>query len=420
MAPYHRLAAALALALPAFALAQVPAPMPIPNPQPPPVVVQPSPQAAPTAPAACEPPAEEPTRYLVEKLLGQSCGGQRLLENGWRIYGWTQGSYTVGSVDRSTLPVPFVDRVEKFSLNQNWLHVEKGIDTSKKEFQVGGAVDLILPGTDARFSISRGLLDAQTRRGETYPIDLFQAYVDVFAPNIGPQGTTLRAGKFATLIGYETVQAISTPFISRSYNFQYNPFTHTGALAITPLDDDWTLTNGLALGNDTFFDPASRLTYLGQLRWAPKDGKSSVALNTSVTQPRFDATENFAFYNTYNLVLTHKLTDCLQYVLDGTFSHMDAIPGVGSANWYGFANYLLYDVSDTLQAKARVELFEDSKGVRTGTAGLYTAVTTGLTWKPTEWLQVLPEVRYDYNSRGTPFEGKRDMFTATIGGIVRW
>lgn len=433
------LAAAAAVAMPAFALAQPPAPVVpartpalMPAPQvpnlPPPADPKAAPApATPAALAASDPPAEEPkaeepkaeeTHYFVEKMLGRTCGGQQLLESGWRIYGWTQTSFTTGSVRRSTLPVPFIDRAEKFSLNQNWLHVEKTIDTSKKEVQIGGAVDLILPGTDARFTPARGLLDRQT--GTTYPVDLFQAYVDVFAPNVGPQGTTFRVGKFATFLEYETVQGVSTPFISRSYLFQYNPFTHTGGLAITPLNDDWTMTNGLALGNDNFIDPASRLTYLGQLKWAPKDGKTSVAFGTSVTSPRYDAGENFAFYNVYNLQVTHKVTDKLQYVLDTSFSHMDDVPGVGAANWYGFVNYLLYDVTDTLQGKARVELFEDTQGVRTGTAGLYTAVTCGLTWKPTPWLYVMPEVRYDHASRGRPFEGNQDLFTATIGGIVRW
>ena len=70
--------------------------------------------------------------------------------------------------------------------------------------------------------------------------------------------------------------------------------------------------------------------------------------------------------------------------------------------------------------QVRLEFFEDSQGYRTGTAGLYTAVTGGLTWKPMPWLYVMPEVRYDNNSRGTPFEGSRNMFTASIGSIVRW
>lgn len=425
-----RLAAALVAAAPTLALAQAPAPAPVtpmpmtpvaPSSVPAAVVSLPDPNAPAGCGPACEEPAAEPERFFVEKMLGRTCGGQKLLDNGWRIYGWTNGSFTTGSVRNSTHPVPFIDRAEQLSLNQNWLHVEKTVDTSKKEFQIGGAVDLILPGTDGRFTISRGLLNDQL--GRDYPIDLFQAYLDFFAPNVGPQGTTFRVGKFATFLEYETVQMITTPFMSRSYLFQYNPFTHTGVLGITPLSDDVTVQNGIVLGNDNFVDPASRPTYIGQIKWAPKDGKSSIALGTTVTNPRFDPVENFNYYNVYNLQFTHKICDKLQYVLDTSFSHMDNVTVNGaqtSANWYGFVNYLFYDVTDKWQAKARLEFFEDSKGIRTGTAGLYTALTLGATWKPTPWLWILPEVRYDHNSRGTPFEGNQDMFTATIGGLVRW
>lgn len=394
------------------ALQVVPAPMPMTLP------------AAPAPAAAEEPKAEEPKKeedkFLAQKLLESSAAGQTLAGNGWKIYGWTQGSYTTGSVRRSSLPVPFIDRVNQFSLNQNWLHVEKSIDTEKKEFQIGGAADLILPGTDYRFTPSRGLLTERQRNGETYGIDLYQAYVDMFLPNLGSQGTTLRVGKFNTHCEYEVVQGISTPFLSRSYLFQYNPFTHTGVNAITPLNDDWTLSNGIVLGSDNFFNDAARATYIGHLAWAPKQGKNSAALNVVITDPSFDVGHNFAFYNVYNMQFTHKFTDKLSYVADATYSHMDNVPGVGFTEWYGLSNYLFYDVTDKLQSKLRVELFEDAQGVRTGTSGLYTAVTAGLTWKPAPWLYVMPEVRYDHNSNGRPFEGNNDMFTATIGAIIRW
>jgi Putative beta-barrel porin-2, OmpL-like. bbp2 len=413
-----------------------PAPMPMPTTTLP--AVKPAPAATP-APAAvpapaismpeppkgcdtCPPAEEEATpkeKFLLEKLLSHSCAAKTLGEKGWTIYGWTQGSYNASSASGTNLPVPFIDRANEFVMNQNWLHIEKAIDTSKKEYQWGMATDLILPGTDGRFTLARGMFDGQNRRGELYPFDLYQAYVDVFSPNVGSQGTTFRLGKFNTFLEYEVVQGISNPFISRSYLFQYNPFTHTGGLAITPLNDNWTVSNGLVLGNDNFIDPTARLTYVGQVKWAPKDGKSTVALGTSVTNPRFNEAENFAYYNVYNFQFTHKLTDKATYVLDASYSHMDKIPNVGSADWYGFVNYLLYQATDKVAWNNRFEMFNDSKGVRTGTEGLYTAVTTGLTWKPTPWLYIMPEVRYDY-AVGRPFEGDHDLFTAAIGAIVRW
>jgi hypothetical protein len=219
------------------------------------------------------------------------------------------------------------------------------------------------------------------------------------------------------------VQGITNPFVSRSYVFQYNPFTHTGINAITGLNADWTMSNGIVLGNDNFFGDTARATYIGQLKWAPKDGKNTAMLNVSVTDPTFDVGHNFAYYNVYNMQLTHKITDKLSYVADATYSHINGVPGIGFANWYGLANYLFYDVNDKLQTKLRGEVFDDAQGFRTGSNGLYTAVTAGVTWKPVPYVYIMPEVRYDYNAGNTnpgPFQGDRNLFTATIGAIVRW
>ena len=399
---------------------KVQAPAPVPAPMP--MAIPTAPAAPATEAPAAEEPKKEEDKFFLQKLLESSPAGQTLAGNGWKINGWTQGSYSTGSNRNSNLPVPFIDRARDFSLNQNFLHVEKSIDTSKKEFQIGGTADLILPGTDARLTISRNLLSGQVRRGEQYPIDLFQGFVSLFLPNLGSQGTTLQVGKFATPCEYETVQAISTPFISRSYLFNYNPFTHTGVNAITPLSDDWTISNAITLGSDNFFGDTTRATYVGSLKWAPKESKSTVLFNTVITDASFDVGRNFAYYNLYNLQFIHKLTDKTTYVADATYSHINNAPGIGFANWYGMANYLLHDVNDKLQLKGRLELFNDEQGFRTGSKGLYTAATTGLTWKPVPYVAIMPEVRYDYNSgrNAGPFEGNRDLFTATIGAIVRW
>jgi hypothetical protein len=160
---------------------------------------------------------------------------------------------------------------------------------------------------------------------------------------------------------------------------------------------------------------------LGQIRWAPKEGKSTVAVNAVVSRPTFYVVENFAHYNTYNMVATRKLGDKLTYALDAEFSHIDDVPGIGSTNWYGFANYFLYQATDKLASNLRIELWKDTNGFRTGFAGLYTEVTYGLTWTPADALVIRPWVRYDYNADGSrPWDGQRDLFTGGIEAIVRW
>jgi hypothetical protein len=375
-----------------------------------------------------EPPPPEP--YALMRLLSTTRFGQRLEERGVTISGWVQGNYTLSTNRRSNLPITFNDRADFWQMNQAFLRIDKPVDTSKSERQFGYRLEGIF-GTDPRFTISRGLfsddLKAPNPDGSLsnyYLFDMIQMYGDVFLPNLGPKGSTVRVGKFATHCGYELMQGAETPFLSRSYLFQYNPFTHTGVNVITQLNDNWTVSNGLVLGSDNFVGTTARPTYIGQLKWAPKEGKTQVLFNTVITDPRFDDEDAFPYYNVYDLDIIHNFNDKLTGVIEGTFSHIDGapLPGgfTGSATWYGAAGYLIYKHCDKVTSNFRVELFEDTKGFRTGFKGLYTEVTYGLALEPVRGLIFRPTVRYDYNNNSLPFEGKANLFTAAFDMILRY
>ena len=374
--------------------------------------------------AKAEPETPPPTKYALEKALTGTSLGTLLDKRGIKVYGWVEGSLNYGSARTSNAPVFMTDTANGFQMNQHYLIIDKAVDTTKKEVQYGFTTNLILPGTDARTTLVRGLFDGQVTNPnhapKLYPIDPYQLYGSIFLPNAGPQGTVVKVGRFATHCEYEVVQAPDTPFITRSLLFQYNPFTHTGVWATTQLSDDWSVGNGIAGGNDIFIDQAMQPQYLGQLKYAPKDGKTQVLLNAVVTSPRFNQRLNFNQYNVYNLQVIQKLTDKLTYVFDTAFSHEDNIPDVGSANWYGAVQYLNYQHTDKVASNFRFELFEDSKGFRTGTAGLYTGVTYGVTYKPSDAVIIRPSVLYMNNNRGTPFEGKQNLVTASIDLILRY
>jgi hypothetical protein len=392
-----------------------PAPVPQPPPGPPPVV---NGNGCADPCNACDAPEPPPEPWALMRCLKGTGFGDCLERKRISISGWTQGSYTLSTANRSNLPVTFNDRADFWQMNQNFLRIDRSIDTSKKEFQLGGRTEWILPGTDARFTAARNLFDDQT--GD-YRIDLLQAYVESFHPNLGPQGTTVRWGKFATHCSYELMQGAETPFLSRSYMFQYNPFTHTGVWAITPLNDTWTMSHGAVLGSDNFFGDPSRLTYIGSLRWAPPEGRTTAQFNTVITDPTFHVAEAFPFYNYYGLLLTRKFGEKFTGVLDSGFAHMDGVPGVsGAATWYGAAAYGFYQVSEKVTLQARQEFFDDNDGVRTGFAGLYSGTTLGVAFNPFRALIVRPSVRYDHNFDTGAFEGKRNLFTACMDVIIRW
>ncbi|MGL4420668.1 MAG: outer membrane beta-barrel protein, partial [Gemmataceae bacterium] len=200
-----------------------------------------APAAAPGVPcAACEAAkAEEPapaaTKYFLEKLLEGSAAGQLLSDRGITIQGWTEMSYNISSTSKDNNPTTFTDRANAFQMNQTWLDIAKSIDTSKKETQFGFRASTFY-GTDYRFTLPRGLWNRQLERNNYYGVDPVYAYGEIFLPGLGGEGTTLRVGRWGTLIGYEVIDAVNTPFVTKSYNFQYNPFTHTGVMATTQLN----------------------------------------------------------------------------------------------------------------------------------------------------------------------------------------
>ncbi len=427
--------------LPAKVSAQAaPLPMPIPKVMPsatpmalpatlPPVVVSPAPMDVPaTTPVEQEgsrppiPDAPAPaTKYLAEKLLEGTAFGQLLADRGIKVSGWTQMNYTGSSARRSNAPITFNDRANFFQMNQNWVDISKNVDTSKNEFQTGFKVATIVPGYDYKYTLARGFLNNQSGQ---YGFDIPYLYGEAFLPGFGPKGTVLRAGRWGTSCGYETIDAISSPFVSRSYNFQYNPFTHTGVQATSQISDDVTIYNGIVTGADVTIDPAATASYIGGIKWAPKDGKTSVVFNTFFTGQGFNRAENFQHFNTYNLIFTHKFTDKFTYVMDGTVSNTISSDPTGPANgraasWYGSANYFIYAINDKVTSNLRVELFEDSQGIRTGTKGTYFESTYGLNWTPKDWLIVRPFVRYDHNKNG-PFEGKNNLYTGGMELILRY
>jgi hypothetical protein len=401
------LSSALAVGQPPAAPAQ---------PMPPVVAINPAAPAAPAAAPCEEPKAEEEkpeTKYFLEKLIDGSRAGCLLSERGIKVFGWTSGNYTASSASNSNAPVTFNDFANGGQMNQNWLEITKAIDTSKKERQFGFRYAAILPGTDARFTIARGLGDP----AGDYPVDpMTYGYAELF----NGANTTVRVGKWGTAVGYELIEATGTPFVTKSYNFQYNPFTHTGVQATTQMNDNLSVYYGIVTGSDVFIDPAGTATFVGGFKYAPKDGKNSLGLNVVINNSNFNVAENFANYSTYNAVFTRNVNDKLTYVLDATWSYIENAPGVGYAQWYGFANYFIRKhCNEKLVSTLRLEIFQDEEGFRTGTSGTYYEATYGVAYQAKDWFIIRPFARFDHNVN-QPFEGNKNLYTGGIELIARW
>ncbi len=385
-----------------------------------------------TAPAAAQPAdasassasTESPPEpgFLMKFLEGTSVG-EFLKREKIEISGWTDLSFTA-STDRSTnLPQGFNYLANQFLLNQNWLRIDRPVDTSSSDPSFGFRSDTILPGSDYRFTTARGLFSGQLTddngQPNPYGIDPIQFYAEAYFPSVA-KGLDVKVGRFFALYGVETNDAIGNALYSHSYTMVYDPFTHTGVVTTTKLSDQWTVQAGLVLGSDDFIDPVDTPTFIGSAKWTSADQKDSVLANVILGSARFNQERDFHNPDVFDLVYTHTINDKLRYNLEGLFGFTTNVPDIGTAEWFGIVNYLTYQYSARISATGRLEFFDDVQGERTGFAGLYTSVTTGLSFKPCPWLIIRPELRYDVNGESRPFENKHDLFTAASDLIVRW
>jgi hypothetical protein len=358
-------------------------------------------------------------RELQGTPLGAWLDSERL-----QVTGWTEGSFTASSAEHNNLPMGFNYRANEFLLQQNWLRIDRSVITSgTTEPTFGFRSDTILPGSDYRFTLPRGIFNEQltARHGlpNIYGIDPIQFYGEAYFPTVA-RGLDIKVGRFFALYGVETNDAVSNALASHAYTFIYDPFTHTGLVTTTKLTNAWTASAGLVLGSDIFIDPADTPTFIGSIKWTRADQRDSVLLSVIAGSGRFNQPRDFHNPEVLDLVFTHQFNPRLMYNLEGLLGYTTHVPDIGTAHWFGVLDYFTYTFTPRLNGTARLEFFDDEQGQRTGFPGLYTVLTLGLSFRPCKSLIFRPEVRYDYNDESRPFEGKHGLFTATSDVILRW
>ncbi len=374
--------------------------------------------------AAPAPAAAPPDRWFLMRELQGTYPGDLLDSDRLSISGWDDLSYTASSDRRSNLPMGFNYRANRFLLQENWLRVDlPTVQTGTTEPTFGFRSDTILPGSDYRFTIARGLFSGQLTADNGQPVlygyDPVQCYAEAYVPTVG-QGLDVKFGRFFAQFGVESIDPTQNALGSHSYTFIYDPFTNTGLLTTLKLSDAWSVQNGLVTGSDVFLDPAARLTYIGGVKWAPPNGADSVLFEVIAGPGSFEAKRQFNNPEIFDVVYTHKFSGVLNYSLELLYGFETEVPGVGFANWFGAVNYLTEQLSPRLSATARVELFDDAQAQRTGFGGVYNVFTAGLNFKPAKDVILRPELRYGYNGESRPFEDKHWLLTADFDVIIRW
>jgi hypothetical protein len=265
---------------------------------------------------------------------------------------------------------------------------------------------VITGGEDARknhaLGIFRGDDDVYPYR-DTPPIDLLEAYASYKFP-LG-SGLTLKAGKFASLLGFEVIEAPLNLNFSRSLLFTFAvPLTHVGALLSYSFGDTFTMTAGPVVGWDVAKDNNSRMSVMGQFVLTPT--KDLIAALNWITGPEQAGNDhNVRTVLDWTLTYSGLKNTVLGANVDYGWEHREAALVAAersstTATWWGIAGYAAYDWTERLRTSVRAEYFVDSDSVRTAAQapGLKTAVwETTATVRYKIWKGLLARVEYRHD-----------------------
>lgn len=372
--------------------------------------------------------AAAPERKPLMAGLDQIGLADPLDKAGINVYGFVEGSWTQNLTSPSGGPNEgrsFDQYKNQGVFDQFDLTLERTVDVSKKEWDIGFRIETLW-GSDASMVHSNGLFTYYDgTRDPQNQWDLNQAYVDLAIP-VG-NGLRVRAGKFVTLLGAETINPNGNWLFSRSYLFNYAiPFTHTGAIATYALDDQWTVEGGIFRGWDQSIDDNNDApSYEGRVTWTSKDKKWMVS-NNIVTGPE-QADDSSDFRTVWDLVLcyTPDPNGPWTFMLNSDYAY-ESLPANQDTQWYGIAGYAGYKLNNTYTLNSRLEWFHDEDGTRIGLAGSYYEGTLGVSIHPfssglASNLIIRPEIRYDY-SENAFFDGGNDhnQITAAVDMIFNF
>lgn len=198
----------------------------------------------------------------------------------------------------------------------------------------------------------------------------------------------LSAGKWATHVGYELLDAPLNRNYSMSYGFSYGPFFHTGLKADFAINSKSGLMFGIANPTDNLNAISPYKMLIGQYSNKFFKGKTVLYVNYQGGK-----TGDESSFNQWDLVLTNTLTDQLAINYDGTV-FMNKLAGKKSI-WKSNAFYVNYDPSKKIGFTYRTEFFYDKNAISAGAfATNIFANTLSLNYKINK-LTILPELRIE-------------------------
>jgi Putative beta-barrel porin-2, OmpL-like. bbp2 len=280
-------------------------------------------------------------------------------------------------------------------------------DATALSGKVGATVDLGFGRRAEEFSYNDGAAN-----GFLTLSNIKQAYI-TYAPSSKVKFT---AGKFATHVGYELLDAPLNRNYSMSYMFTNGPFFHTGLKA-----DITAGPIGFMLGLTNYTDQSTATTttnnLIAQVSGATKNGKLKVYLNYS----GFGGSKKglnpsgLKSLNQFDAVILGTISSKFNIGYNGTVQSRKPVTG-SSGSWIGNALYLNFDPTDKVGITLRSELISDSKTIYFGTKSIF-ANTISVDAKVGP-LTIIPELRFESAQSNFYLKNNGSGTKSTVSALV--
>ena len=381
----------------------------------------------------------------VSDLLGREAakdGQPKALLEEITLYGYLENSYVINlrhASPHNVNDLRFYDHDADYSWNALELSVKK--DPSERYPWGFGVVTTA--GMDSQknhsLGIFRDLDDGPPYYRNTAKYDLAEAYGSVLLP-LG-EGLTVKAGKWATLIGYEVYESPKNLNFSRDFLYTLGtPYTHTGLLVTYPFTKWLSATLGFTNGWDNSDNPNGYLKAIGQVAFTPSDKFSiTTAFHVGPEQLRAQMIGRVNQRWIVDTAVLYTGIDRLTLATNFDFAGEENDPVLvalgtrkhNNSSWSGVAGYVAYDWTKSLRTALRVEYFADPQGVRNGITAPghnvnYYEITPTLEYKIWRGLVGRLEYRHDQastksfsltNFSTTPTSRAQDTFSFALSYI---
>ncbi|NCW13084.1 MAG: porin [Chitinophagia bacterium] len=220
----------------------------------------------------------------------------------------------------------------------------------------------------------------------------------------------ISAGKWATHVGYELLDAPLNRNYSMSYGFSYGPFFHTGVKAEYAVTGKTSFMIGIANPTDFVTTNAPYKVFIAQLSTKLFEDKTTLYANYQ--GGNVGGNDHFS---QFDVVINNTLSSQWALNYDGTI--YSAKTSGKTTNWKSNALYLNFDPSSSIGFTLRSEIFDDKSALSAGAFGTSIfANTLSMNYKIKK-LTIIPEFRLD-NAQNNIFTNSSNKPTGSNASFI--